>query len=400
MKYNFDEIIDRQGTNAMNTDGYREYMFKDFGDISFPYADKDFIRMWIADMEFKTPSEITDALRDHLDHGIFGYSKVFNQTYFDAFSKWTYSRYNWTFDNDHLRTSPGVIPALYELVEYICKPDEKILIVTPSYAFFKHAADYNSIELVSSELIEKDNYYTMNFDDITKKVEDEKLTLAIFCNPHNPTGRIWSENELRSFADICLNNNVTIISDEIHCDLLRSNNSHIPLAGLYPDSDQIITCMAPSKTFNMAGFMFANIIIPNDHLREKWDQRHLAFDNPLSIVAAQAAYEKGHQWLNELTQYLDDNFIYLESFIDENLPEARFKIPESTYLAWIDVSAYLPNVESLPLFFAKEAGLLLEGGDMFVANSNGYIRLNMACPRSILEEGLKRLLGAINKHAH
>lgn len=396
MKYNFDQIIDRQGTNCMNTDGFRDYMFKDFGDVDFPYEDHEFIRMWIADMDFRVSKEITDAISNRVEHGIFGYTKAFDKNYYRAFSNWTSKKYEWKPRFKHLRSSAGVIPALYNLVDYRCKADEKVLIVTPSYAFFKHAADHNNVELVTSDLIEKDNYYTMDFDDIEKKVSDEKLTLAIFCNPHNPTGRIWNEEELRRFADICLENGVMIISDEIHCDLLRVGNKHIPLAKLYPESDQIITCMAPSKTFNLAGLMFANIIIPNDEIRTIWDEKCFPMSNPLSLVAAHAAYEDGEEWLDQLSEYLDGNFDYLDKFIKEKLPRVRFEIPESTYLAWLDVNAYLPDVKSLPLFFAQNAGILLEGGNMFVANSDGYIRLNMACPRSVIEEGLKRIEKAIN----
>jgi len=396
MKYNFDKIINRQNTNCMNTDGYKEYMFADFGDIQFPYKDHEFIRMWIADMEFETPQIIQDAMKDRIDHGIFGYSKIFNNDYYEDMVNWTKSRYDWQFNKNDLNTSPGIIPALYELVEYICKPDEKILILTPSYAFFKHAADRHSIELVTSDLIKENGTYKMDFDDIRKKASDPKVKLTIFCNPHNPTGRIWTAEELKTFGDICLENHVLMISDEIHCDLLRTGNTHIPLAKLYPDSDQIITCMSPSKAFNMAGLMFSNIIIPNEEIQAKWNERHYPFDNPVSIAAIQAAYAHGSDWLNALNVYIDKNFEYLDHFIRAELPLAHFNIPESTYLAWIDISTYLPNEDNLPLFFAKNAGVLLEGGDMFVDNSDGHIRLNLACPRSVLEEGLVRIKNALN----
>ncbi|MDK2868119.1 MAG: cysteine-S-conjugate beta-lyase [Clostridiales bacterium] len=395
MTYDFDKITDRQNTNCMSTDGYREYMFPSFGDIQFPYADSQFIRMWIADMEFQTPEAIRNAIKDRLDHGIFGYSKVFDPDYYRAMLNWTESRYGWSFDKTHLLTSPGIIPALYELVEYICAPDEKVMIVTPSYAFFKHAADYNHVELVISELINNDGYYTMDYDDLRTKAADPKVKLCIFCNPHNPTGRIWTESELKTFGDICLENDVMMISDEIHCDLIRTGTQHTPLAKVFPDTDQIITCMSPSKTFNMAGLMFSNIVIPNQAIREKWLIRHYPFDNPLSITATQAAYTEGAEWLTALKAYLDANFDFVDSFIKTELPKASFRIPEATYLAWIDISAYLPDEENLPLFFAKNAGVLLEGGDMFVSNSRGHIRLNLACPRAILAEGLERIKKAM-----
>lgn len=397
MNYNFDEIIERKGTNAMNTDGFREYIFHAPQTMKFPYADDEFIRMWVADMEFATPPEVVQAIKDRADKRIFGYTKVFDPEYYKAFSAWTEKLYGWTFPKEHLVTSNGIIPALYELAEYICKPDEKVLILTPSYAYFKYAADYNGIETVCSDLLENDGHYTMDFEDISRKAMDEKVSLCIFCNPHNPTGRVWSEEELKKVGQICLENGLFIISDEIHCDLLRTGLTHIPMAKLFPETDRIITCMAPSKTFNMAGLMFSNIIIPNDGLREIWKQRHYSFDNPLSIAAAQAAYLHGEAWLRQLKEYLDSNFEFTRQYLAEHLPKAVFRIPEATYLAWVNISPYVSKDVELPLYFANNAGVLLEGGNMFVANSDGYIRLNLACPRVMLAEGLKRICDLLNK---
>ena len=397
MKYNFDETVDRKNSNSMNTDGFREYIFHASPDMKFPFADDEFIRMWIADMEFATPQVIIDEVKKRLDKRIFGYTKIFDPQYFEVFSAWTKKLYDWTCEKKDLVTSPGIIPALYELVEYICKPDEKVIIFTPSYAYFKHAADYNNRELVCSDLMNEDGYYTIDYDDFEKKAKDEKVKLCIFCNPHNPSGRVWKEEELRRVADICFANDVLVISDEIHCDLLRTGKKHIPLAKLYPGSDKIITCMAPSKTFNMAGMMFSNIIIPNAKIMEIWKARHYDFENPLSVAAAQAAYAYGMDWLTELKLYLDANFAFTETYFKEHLPKAKFRISEATYLGWVDINAYVDKDCDLPLFFANNAGVLLEGGDMFVNNSTGFIRLNLACPRSVLEEGLKRICTVLNK---
>lgn len=395
MIYDFDEIIDRRNTNALNTDGFRDYIFKAPPTMEFPFKDDEFIRMWVADMEFATPPEIIKAMQERLERRIFGYTMVFDPAYSEAFLNWTDKRYDWRFDPATLVTSNGIIPALYELVEYLCEPEDKIIIFTPSYAYFKHAADYNQIELVTSDLINEEGRYTMNFDDFERQAKDEKVKLCIFCNPHNPTGRVWSPEELKRFGEICLKNDVWIISDEIHCDLLRQGFRHTPLARLFPESDRIITCMAPSKTFNMAGLMISNIVIPNDALRKIWKQRHYSFENPLSIVAAQAAYTSGHEWLDQLLTYLDGNFEYTRDFLSEHLPKAVFKISEATYLAWVDISAYLPVEEDYCLFFANNAGVLLEGGNLFVSNSDGYIRLNLACPRTVLAEGLTRIAKAL-----
>ncbi|MEL6943585.1 MAG: aminotransferase class I/II-fold pyridoxal phosphate-dependent enzyme, partial [Bacteroidota bacterium] len=200
-----------------------------------------------------------------------------------------------------------------------------------------------------------------------------------------------SDEELKKLGEICLENEVSIIADEIHCDLLRKNKQFTPLAKLFPDNDQIITCMAPSKTFNLAGFMFANIIIPDEKIRIHWQERNLPVVNPLSVVAAEAAYAKGATWLAALTDYLDDNFIFLDNFLKMHLPKAKFHIPDATYLAWVDLSAYFPKGENLTLFFANQAGVILEGGNMFVSNADGFIRLNLACPKAKLEEGLIRI---------
>ncbi|MEQ8156660.1 MAG: PatB family C-S lyase [Clostridiaceae bacterium] len=395
MEYNFDEIIDRKGTNAMNTDGFKEYIFHD-PDIKLPFKDDEFIRMWVADMEFAVPPEIIEAIRKRLDRKILGYTKVFAPEYYKAFSGWVQRYYGWSFKKEHLVTSNGIVPALYELVGHICKPDNKVLILTPSYAYFKHSANFNKIRTVYSELIEENGFYTMDFEDIEKKARDEKVNLCIFCNPHNPTGRTWTNDELLKFGRICLDNGLFIISDEIHCDLLRTGITHTPLAKLFPETDRIITCMAPSKTFNLAGLTISNVIIPNDRTRKIWEKRHYSMDNPLSIAAAQAAYTECDDWLKQLKAYLDGNFEFIGRYLVQNLPKAVFHIPESTYFAWVNISAYVSEEKNLPLYFAQNAGVLLEDGKMFLTDSYGYIRLNLACPRSILEEGLKRICNLLN----
>lgn len=275
------------------------------------------------------------------------------------------------------------------------KPGEKSLIVTPSYPYFQYAADFNDRECECSSLIDNDGYYTIDFEDFEAKASDENTKLCIFCNPHNPTGRVWTETELRRVGDICIKYGVWLISDEIHCDILRRNQRHIPMDKLFPEYDQLITCMAPSKTFNMAGFMFSNIIIKNRGLREIWDARHYSYDNPLSIAAAQAAYIYGGEWLEQMQEYLDENFRFTGTYLKEHLPGAKYRISEATYLAWVNIGAYVADIEDIPLFFANTAGVLLEGGNMFVENSEGYIRLNLACPRSVLEEGLRRICEAV-----
>ena len=396
--YNFDEIIDRRHTNAMNTDGFREYIFHADETMTFPYKDEEFIRMWVADMEFATPDVVIDAIRERLDKRIFGYSRVFEKGYYEAFSHWCQHRYGWSFPKKELVMSNGIIPALYELVEYITKADEKVLFLTPSYAYFKYAADFNHRECVCSNLINIDGYYTIDWADLEEKAADPKTPLMIFCNPHNPSGRVWSQEELQKIAEIAEKNQLWVISDEIHCDLLRTNQQHIPLGKVMTDYARLVTCMAPSKTFNMAGLMISNIMIRDERLRHVWLKRHYNFDNPLSIAAAQAAYEKGEPWLEELRVYLDENFRFTGEYFAEHLPLAKYRVSEATYLAWVDLNAYFSPEEDLSMFFAYKAGVLLEGGNMFVQNSDGFIRLNLACPKSVLEEGLRRICEAVNTH--
>ncbi len=398
--YDFDEIIDRRHTNAMNTDGFRSYIFHADESMTFPYRDEEFIRMWVADMEFATPDVVIDGMRERLDKRIFGYTKVFGRSYYDAFHGWCERRYGWSFPREELVTSNGIIPALYELVEHICRPDEKVLFLTPSYAYFKYAAEFNKRDYVCSDLRYEGGRYSVDFEDLEAKAAQKNHTLLILCNPHNPSGRGWTGEELERLAEIIEKNDLWVISDEIHCDLLRRDQKHIPLGKVMPDYKRLITCMAPSKTFNLAGMMISNIIIRDEGLRAVWLDRHYNFDNPLSIAAAQAAYEKGEPWLEELRIYLDENFRLTGEYLRENLPKAKYLPSEATYLAWVDLKEYFEPDENLPLFFAYEAGVLLEGGNMFVQNSDGFIRLNLACPKATLKEGLRRICQAVNtRHA-
>lgn len=395
--YNFDEVIDRSHTNALNMDGFRQYIFNADETMNFPYRDEEFIRMWVADMEFATPDVILSAIQERLERRILGYTRVYELSYFNAFSNWCKHHYDWSFEKEELVMSNGIIPALFELVKYICQPDEKVLFLTPSYAYFKHAADRNGNQTVHSELRYQQGEYHIDFDDLARKAADPKTTLLIFCNPHNPTGRVWTEQELHRLAEIIRQHQLWVISDEIHCDLLRTGVKHTPFGKIMPDYDHLITAMAPSKTFNIAGMMISNVLIRNEALRQTWLANHYNFDNPLSIAAAQAAYEKGQLWLTELKVYLDKNFAFVEQYLSQHLPKAHFHIPQATYLAWVDLRAYFPPNTDLIAFFAHNAGVLLEDGKRFVSNADGFIRLNLACPKATVEEGLKRIVSAIKK---
>ncbi|MBS5334805.1 MAG: PatB family C-S lyase [Firmicutes bacterium] len=401
MKYNFDEIIDRKNTNSENVDGWRPYIFKCGPEKVFPYADDEFIRMWVADMEFAVAPEIRQAIIDRVERKILGYTIVSDNGYYEALLKWCKDRYDWEFKKDELVFSPGVIPALYQLVEDLVAKDEKVLTMTPAYGFFLHACEYNNVELIESPLKITEGNFEIDFDDFDKKAADPKVKVLMLCNPHNPSGRIWTEDELKHIAETAEKNNLWIISDEIHCDLIRTGLSHIPMGKIMPDYDRLITTMSASKTFNLAGMLFSNIIIRNKEERERFQDRdkNIGAANPLSIAAHKAAYEQGGQWLSELKAYVDESFKMVDDFLSENIPDARFTIPEATYFAWVDMSRVLPDVEDLPLFFANNAGVLLEGGDgLFVGNAQGYIRLNLAMPKATIKEGLCRMAEAIKNH--
>ena len=284
MKYNFDEIIERRHTNALNTDGFRGYIFHAGPEKVFPFKDEEFIRMWVADMEFATPPEICQAMKDRINKRIFGYSGVYNSEYYDIFSKWCKDMYDFEFPQEQLKFSAGIIPALYQFVEDFCLPDKKMLTLAPAYGYFLHAAEYNGIELVASNLKNDNGYFTIDFDDLEAKAKDPDVAMLMWCNPHNPTGRVWTEDELKRVAEIVRKYDLWIVSDEIHCDLLRQGNRHTPMAKIMPDYKKLITCMSASKTFNMAGLMHSNIIIRDADYREHFSARDklIGSINPVS----------------------------------------------------------------------------------------------------------------------
>ena len=397
--YDFDEIIDRRHTNALNTDGFRGYIFHAGPEKVFPYADDEFVRMWVADMEFGVAPEILDAIRARIDRRILGYTGVYDDEYYRSFVKWCRDHYDWDFPQEELAFSPGVIPALFQLVEMLCAKGEKVLIQTPAYGYFAHACEYSGIEFVRSPL-KRDaaGHFTMDLEDFERQAADPKMKAVLFCNPHNPTGRLWTEEELSAVARIVEKHNLWIVSDEIHCDLIRSGKKHIPMAKVMKDYPKLVTCMSASKTFNMAGLQFSNVIIRDPATREAFRAADKigGFVNPLSLAGQKAAYDAGSPWHEALKAYLDENFRFLKEFLDQYLPKAVMEIPEATYLAWVDLSAYFDPEEDLPSFYAYKAGVLLEGGDtLFVGNANRFVRLNLAMPRSIIRTGLERMRDAM-----
>lgn len=403
--YDFDQIIDRRGTNALNTDGFRGYIFHDFaGKKKFPFKDDEFVRMWVADMEFAMCPDIIQAIKDRADKRIIGYSQVFEPEFYQAYNAWNQKMYGWTYPKEQICFSLGIIPALYELVDLLLSDHEYAIVNTPAYGYFQHPIDYKHKHAIHNKLVrDAEGNWHLDFDALERDASNPFSKLLIWCNPQNPTGHVWTEEELKKVAEIVERHNLWIISDEIHCDLLRQGVKHTPMAKIMPDYDKLIVCTSASKAFNMAGMMFAEIIIRDPQLRQLYiasTDTYAMNLNPLSIAAHTAAYEKGGEWLDQLRTYLDGNFQLVKDTFARELPKIVFKIPEATYLAWVDMRPYLADVENIPDFMANKAGVLLEGGDaLFVDNANGYIRLNLAMPRVTVQKGLERIVKAVKEHA-
>ena len=404
MTYDFDEIIDRKHTNALNTDGFRGYIFGDTeGKMKFPFKDDEFVRMWVADMEFAMCPDVIQAIKDRADKRIIGYSQVFEPDFYEAYNAWNQKMYGWTYPKEEICFSLGIIPALYTLVDLLLGDHDYAIINTPAYGYFQHPIDERHKHAIHNKLkCDAQGNWTIDFDALEKDASNPFAKLLIWCNPQNPTGRVWTEEELRKVAVIVEKHNLWIISDEIHCDLLRQGVKHIPMAKIMPEYKKLITCTSVSKAFNMAGMMFAEIIIRDKGLRDLYIGTTNAYAmnvNPLSIAAHQAAYEHGSEWLDQLKTYLDGNFQFVKDTLDRELPDITFQIPQATYLAWVNMNPYLGDVEDIPDFMANKAGVLLEGGDaLFVDNAKGYIRLNLAMPRVIVDKGLQRIVKAVKAH--
>lgn len=404
MTYDFDEIIDRKHTNALNTDGFRGYIFGDTeGKMKFPFKDDEFVRMWVADMEFAMCPDVIQAIKDRADKRIIGYSQVFEPDFYEAYNAWNQKMYGWTYPKEEICFSLGIIPALYMLVDLLLGDHDYAIINTPAYGYFQHPIDERHKHAIHNKLkCDAQGNWTIDFDALEKDASNPFAKLLIWCNPQNPTGRVWTEEELRKVAAIVEKHNLWIISDEIHCDLLRQGVKHIPMAKIMPEYKKLITCTSVSKAFNMAGMMFAEIIICDEELRKLYISETNTYAmnlNPLSIAAHTAAYAKGHDWLDQLKTYLDGNFKLVKETFARELPDITFQIPQATYLAWVNMNPYLGDVEDIPDFMANKAGVLLEGGDaLFVDNAKGYIRLNLAMPRVIVDKGLQRIVKAVKAH--
>jgi cystathionine beta-lyase len=389
MKWDFDETIRREGTDCIKYDLRNE-----------TFGTSDIIPMWVADMDFRIPDFVTEKLRKRLDHEIFGYS-FRPPEYFDTITRWLDSRYKWKIEKDWICFSPGIVPALNMCTLAFTRPGDSIIIQPPVYQPFFPAVESHGRNLVFNRLIEKEGKWKMDFDSLLASF-DENTKMIIISNPHNPVGRAWSEEELGALAEICLKNNIIILSDEIHCDLVLPGFRHTPVAGISEKiSDITVTCIAPSKTFNLAGLSTSSVIISNPVLRKyfnrKIDTLHIGHGNIFGTIASIAAYSEGKNWLASLLDYIDKNINYVIDFCRDQIPEIIPVRPEATYMIWLDCRKLCMPGTELQDFFVHKAGVGLNEGSTFGPGGEGFMRMNLGTNRKTVIKAMEQIRKAVSQ---
>jgi cystathionine beta-lyase len=385
----FDKVINREGTNALKLE-FRERLF----------GTNDVLPLWVADMDFAVSDEIVKAIRKRMEHPIFGYTTR-DEDFFDSIVEWVKKKHNWEISRQWVEASPGVVPTLILSVLAFTEPGDKIVIQPPVYPpFFDVVKDHKRV-IKENPLLNTPEGYRMDFDHLDQVTSDPDVKMFIFCNPHNPVGRAWSREELKTAGEICLKNNVLIVSDEIHADLVLPGFSHIPMASISEEvANNTITCMSPSKTFNIAGLNTAYFITSNPRLlrmmRRKLQAYHLFIGNMFGAEALKVAYKYGEPWLEELLKYLQENINYVLAFVKNNMSEVKVHRPEATFLMWLDFAEWGFSPAQLKKFIIEKARLGLNDGPTFGAQGQGFQRLNIASPRPVIEEAMHRLLKARN----
>lgn len=384
MKYDFDEQIERRGSDCLKYDFAVERGMPE-----------DILPLWVADMDFRTAPCITERIQKDAAFGIFGYTDS-KDDYFETLSKWYETYFNWKVEKDWLVKTPGIVFAIATAVSAFTKEGDSVLIQQPVYYPFSSVIRNNNRRLVNNELVLEDGRYEMDLEDFEKKIVQEKVKLFILCSPHNPVGRVWTEEELRRIGEICLKYDVKIVSDEIHSDFVYPGFVHHVLTTVDERFRDIsIVCTAPSKTFNLAGLQVSNVWIPNPELRRVFEQKISAVGysevNMLGLHACQAAYEGGREWLEQLKEYLKGNLDFVRNYLKENIPQIKLIEPEGTYLVWLDCRELGLSEKELEQFIAQKAKLWLDDGVIFGKAGEGFERVNIACPRATLKEALERL---------
>lgn len=389
MQYDFNKSIDRKNTNSIKYDFAIE--------LGKP---ADVLPLWVADMDFTTVPEVTEALVKASKHGIFGYTDV-KEEYFNTLKKWFSSHYHWNIERKWLIKTPGVVFAIAMAIRTFTKEGDTVLIQRPVYYPFSDSITSNNRVLINSPLVYENNSYRMDYDDFEKKIINHNVKLFILCNPHNPVGRVWTKEELMKLGDICVKHDVLVVSDEIHADFIYPGHVHTVFASIKPEYlERTITCTAPSKTFNLAGLQVSNILVGNPTLKAalKEEIRKTGYSqlNTMGLIACQAAYEYGEEWLSGLKQYLLENLKYAKDYLKHNLPQLKLVEPEGTYLLWVDFNALHLSEETLEDLILHKAHLWLDGGTMFGPEGSGFQRMNIACQRDTLVRALEQLKMAIH----
>ncbi len=390
-KYNFDEPIDRHGTACEKWDFLKER-----------FGQEDLLPLWVADMDFQSPKPVIDALVSRANHGVYGYTGL-TQQYYDSVINWYKRRYNWTIRKEWIVFTPGVIPAIDFAIRAFTNPGDKIIVQTPVYYPFFDSIESNGRQVLENPLKLSDGRYEMDFEDLEKKAKDPRARAMILCSPHNPVGRVWSKQELTKLGRICLDNNLLVISDEIHSDIRYSGIVHTNFATISEDfSNNSITCTSASKTFNLAGLQISNIIIPNGKIRQDFlnsvSTMGMDLPNSFAATAVQVAYDECEDWFEEFLKYLKGNLDFLKEFIRKEIPEAKVIEPEGTYLVLLDFREIEPDSEKLQNLLLREAKVAFVKGSVFRSGGEGFERVNIACPRSILERALNQVADAVKDY--
>ena len=383
MKYDFDKITDRRATNSYKWDS----------------ASEGVLPMWVADMDFRTAPAIIDALQKRVAHGIFGYTRV-PDAYYDAVTSWFSRRHGWDIDREWIIYTSGVVPAVSAVIKALTMPGDKVIVQTPVYNCFFSSIRNNGCEIVSNPLRRIGDTYEMDLDALERCAADPRAKVMLLCNPHNPAGRVWTPDELTRLGNICLRNGVTVVSDEIHCELVYQGFKYTPFASL---SDAFlhrsVTCVSPSKAFNIAGLQIANIVAFDNDMRRRIDKainiNEVCDVNPFGVAATIAAYNEGEEWLCQLLDYLHGNYEAMAEFCRRELPEFPIARLEGTYLVWMDCSSLGMPSDALEHALLDDARLWLNAGTMYGAEGEGYMRWNIACPRSVMLDGLNRFLNFV-----
>jgi len=388
MKYNFDKSIDRLGTSSVKWD----YLERVFGN-------KEVLPLWVADMDFEVPQPVIDAVVKRAQHGIYGYTEK-PDSFYTSIADWMKKRHGWHISKEWITVCPGVVPALSFSVLSFTEPGDKVLLQSPVYHPFFSSIKENDRIIVNNQLRQENGKYVMDFEDLEAKL-GSGVKAMLLCNPHNPVGRVWSREELIKVGELCAKYNVVIIADEIHSDLIYSNCTHVPAASISEElAIRTVTCIAPSKTFNIAGLSTSAVIIPDKALRHKFNStiKRLGIEmgNLFGITALEAAYTNGEEWLAQVLAYTEDNVDYLVDYFNTRIPQIKVSKPQGTYLVWLDCRELEMNQKDLVNFFINKARVGLNDGTAFGAGSEGFMRMNIACPRSLLEEALKRIEQAVS----